>query len=185
MKIGIPTSTNKVFLIGMLFAVPLLLTTGFYFLSPHQKVPGPMELGLVSGLLIASGLLAVATCACMLARRSVELTGDEIVLKHSFYTLRLRREAMQAPVISCTDDIRSLGIAIKTNGIAAFGYYSGWFNATDGQPIFLAISGAPIVVLRFAGHPTCSVLALSASDALQAKLAAWLVQGSAPSGRPG
>ncbi|NHZ87560.1 hypothetical protein F2P45_00710 [Massilia sp. CCM 8733] len=177
-KIDIPTSNKQVLPIGVLFAVPLLLTTFFYFLTPHQKAPGSMELGFVGGMLIASGVLALVLCASMLKRHSVELGPDAIVVKHAFYTFRLARADIRAPAVERLPDVRSLGISNKRNGIAAFGFYSGWFNATSGERVFMAVSGAPVVVLRFTGHPKCSVLAVSSGGNLEADLAAWLAQGS-------
>lgn len=185
MKIDIPTSDKQVFLIGMLIAVPLLLTTFFYYLTPHKQAPSALETGLVGGILVASGLFALVLCASMRMRHSVELGADAIVVKHAFYTLRLARGKIQAPAIERLPDVRSLGITTKRNGIAAFGYYSGWFNASKGERVFMAVSGTPLVVLRLAGHPKCSVLALSSSGSLEADLAAWFAQGSAAPARGG
>lgn len=176
MTIDIPTSKKQVFLTGMLFAVPLLLATGFYFLTPHAKAPTAMETGFVSGMLIASALLGLLVCTSMLTRHSLEFNADVLVVRHAFYTFRLERARIQGPVIARSADLTSLPISTKRNGIAAFGYYSGWFNVAQGKRAFLAISGAPIVVLRFTGHPTCSLLAVNGNAALEAELAAWLGQ---------
>lgn len=181
MNIDIPTSNKQVVLIGMLFAVPLLFATGFYFLTPHAKAPTAIETGFVSGMLIASAMLGLLVCTSMLLRHSVALTADALVVRHAFYTFRLERARIQGPGITRSADVTSLAISTKRNGIAAFGYYSGWFNVAHGERAFLAISGAPIVVLRFTGHPKCSVLAVSGGAILEAELAAWLGQGaSAP-----
>lgn len=186
MKIAIPSSNKQVVLIGMLFAAPLLFAASVYFFTAHDKVPGAAEQGFTGGLLIALALFAAATCASMLARRTVELGADAIVVRHSFYTLRLQRGELHAPAVSRVDDVRSLGITIKTNGIAAFGFYSGWFNSAHGGKLFLAISGAPVVVLRFTGHPRCAGLAMTGGAALEADLAAWLGQSKGQGqGQPG
>ncbi|UOD28626.1 hypothetical protein INH39_24735 [Massilia violaceinigra] len=185
MKIDIPTSNKQVFLIGMLIAVPLLLATFVYYLTPHQTVPDAMETGLVGAILVTSGLFALVLCASMLMRHSVDLGADAIVVRHAFYTFRLARADIRASAIERLPDVRSLGITTKRNGIAAVGYYSGWFNASKGERVFMAVSGVPLVVLRFTGHPKCSVLAMSSSGSLETDLAAWLAQGSAALARGG
>ncbi|NHZ65612.1 hypothetical protein [Massilia genomosp. 1] len=165
-------------MIGMLFAVPLLLTTGFYFLTPHTTTPTATETGFVSGMLIASALLGLLVCTSMFIRHSVELTADALVIKHAFYTFRVERACIQGAVITRSGDMSSLAMSTKRNGIAAFGYYSGWFKVAHGERAFMAISGAPVVMLRFTGHPKCALLAVSGSATLEAELAAWLREGS-------
>jgi hypothetical protein len=173
MRENIPISLKQVLFVGLLFVMPILLAAIGTFGFPESHQSSKEELWFSTTVLIAAAIISIVVCRSMITRRSVELTEEYILVKHTFYTFQVHWRDIHSVTVSRTSDVPDLKISTKKNGIAAFGFYSGWFNADYGELVFLAISVPPILVIRFAGHPKCSAVALSCSSAMEAGIRAW------------
>ncbi|KAB8044627.1 hypothetical protein [Janthinobacterium aquaticum] len=65
-----------------------------------------------------------------------------------------------------------IGLSIK-NGVAAFGYYSGWFWGRHGELIFCALSKSPVYLVKFDGASKCRQLEISASPEMIRDIKQW------------
>lgn len=147
----------------------VLLTVGPLFLAMAAILWNRASLVGVA-IILAVGLLVLGMIASVVMRHSVEVSGNALVVKHSMYTLRVERSALRA--VQHITSPEQLGLSTKKNGIAAFGYYSGWFSGTRNETIFCAVSTLPADVLSLEGHPKCQRLAISSNPLV----AAWAAE---------
>lgn len=157
---NIPTSYRQVFFIFLLVTIPILFSAYVLFLPIGDRVnANDAKVGV--GLLVLSGVLSFAVCGSMLTRRSFSISDNSLQIKHTFYSVDLnRRELKNIQISEITESISSY-ISTKRNGVAAFGFYSGWFNGQYGKGIFCAVSRKPIYLLEFEGHNKLSAVLLS------------------------
>ena len=73
--------------------------------------------------------------------------------------------------------LSEIGLALRTNGVAGFGYLSGWFRRVGNEKIFCAVSQGPLWLLTFEGSAGCRQLALSASAETVRRIEEWARQG--------
>lgn len=166
----IPVSSRQVVLIGLLVAAPVLISAALIF-RDHARA-GPWPPG--AEILALSALLPVIVCGFMLARRSVVVVGNVLTVRSAFYTLSIARDQMASPALAQVASRSALGITLKRNGIAGFGFLSGWFYAMRGEKMFCAVSTYPACHLIFRGHPKCSSAAISHTEAVANVIQAWI-----------
>jgi hypothetical protein len=106
-------------------------------------------------------------------RHAIEITQDALVIRHSFYTLAIERHAVQAVQARAVSSMDELGLSTRTNGIAAFGYLSGWFRGVRGERIFCACSQWPVYLITFDGRTRCRQLALSTTPEIARNIEVW------------
>jgi hypothetical protein len=122
--------------------------------------------------IISIGLFALL--AIVARRHAVEITADAIVIKHSLYTLVLARDAVRSVQTHKVSSVDQLGLSTRKNGIAAFGYLSGWFWGAHGDLTFCAVSQWPVYLIRFEGGSKCRQIALSASPEAIRSIENWV-----------
>lgn len=161
---AIAVSGRQLGLLAVLLAAPLLLVVAIDAVGDSGQPA--RAIAMAQGVCLALAGLAVAA---LLGRHRVQLDGDELVVKHSFYTFRLHRsEAGAAELIELTG-ADALRVTLKRNGIACCGLLSGWFYGPHNEDLFCAVSAAPVYKLRFARRE----LALSCSRAMAEAIRAW------------
>lgn len=127
------------------------------------------------GWSVILAIVAVALATLLLAarRRAIDVDDDAIVVRHSLYTLRLRRAEVAALRVTPVASVAELGLSLRCNGIAAFGYYSGWFSGPRGARTFCAVSTWPAYLVAVEGSARCRHIALSMPPELAQRIAAW------------
>ncbi|WEF35120.1 hypothetical protein [Pseudoduganella chitinolytica] len=123
--------------------------------------------------ILAIGAVSVATLLLAARRRAIDVDEHTIVIRHSLYTLRLRRADAAALRVTPVASLDELGLRLRRNGIAAFGYYSGWFSGPQGERTFCAASTWPAYLVAVEGSVRCRRIALSMPPELARRLAAW------------
>jgi hypothetical protein len=103
----------------------------------------------------------------------MSLDADGLTIKHSFYTIRFRKDQLRSVEITCLRSADQLDLSSKLNGVAAFRFYSGWFKARSGQTCFCAVSSVPIYQFHFVGATPCPLLAASCSEGMAEAIRAW------------
>lgn len=121
-----------------------------------------------------AGLLVVLYF--ILTRYSVAITPEQLVVRHSIYTFKLARSEVKAVSARQVAASADLGLVIRTNGVAGFGYLSGWFRRIGNEKTFCAVSQGPLWLLTFEGSAKCRQLALSASPETIRSIEDWARQ---------
>jgi hypothetical protein len=165
-KIDFPPSPRHVVLLSLILFAPLALSfAGVWFAAPK-----PGQVPPVLGVL----LLVFAAIIVLVARRhSIEISPQRLTVRHSAYTARIERSEVAALSVQEVATAGQLGLVTRTNGIAAFGYLSGWFRRTGNGSTFCAVSHGPLYLVTFEGSAKCKHLALSASPDVARRIAAW------------
>ena len=172
-KYDIPISSKQLFYLALLILLPLALAVAAVFWAPpkpgHGKSDGVLALAIIGVIAIGiSGMLITAA-----KRHVLELSQNLLVVKHSLYTLTLQRHDVASASIRAVSSLDQLGMSTRKNGIAAFGYFSGWFWNTQGHLTFCAFSTLPVYLITFEGSARCRQLALGASPEMIRSIEAW------------
>lgn len=161
-----------VLLMLMIGAPPI---AAIFIIKPNLLSAAPTTPDTVVGVvacLICLGITA-AVAFFMVTRRAVQLFGDTLVIKHSFYTFKINKTQARGVEVDEVQSYKELGISIKTNGIAAFGYLSGRFRSRSGKRMFCAVARFPAFRFQFDGNARCPQLALSCSREMAAAIRDW------------
>ncbi|WP_374580047.1 hypothetical protein [Pseudoduganella sp.] len=164
-----PPSSRQVSLLALILFAPLSLTAWALLAT------SPKPAGLATVAVIAVGFVAILYF--IVARHAVELTPSRLKVKHSLYTFSLERSEVSALRVSELASADQIGLALRTNGVAGFGYLSGWFRRVGNEKIFCAVSQGPLWLLTFEGSAGCRQLALSASAETVRRIEEWARQG--------
>lgn len=176
-KSDIPVSSRHVLYLTLTLIVPLAIVTALIFTAPLKPQQTDASRLLAAGIIGAVLLLCLGILVAVVRRHAVELRPDALVVRHSMYTFTLRRDEMaaaEARVVTAADELR---LTSRSNGIALFGFLSGWFWRGRGDPVFCAVSAFPVQLIRFEGGARCRLLALSASPELAARIVVWANRG--------
>lgn len=152
--------------LALAFGIPALVPLGFATAAPAKSVTALAA----AALCIVIGVLAIGV---LLLRRSVEIAGEELRVRHGFYSWRIGRTAIGRVETRELAKARDLPLSLKRNGVAIFGLYSGWFYGARGEDVFCAVSAQPVFVFRFSGVGKSRTLAISCSSAMAAAITAW------------
>ena len=169
----IPTSPRQILCLALTIIAPLLFAAALVAWAPEKPGRQGGETLLAAAII---GFILVALLAMVVAtarRHVVELNGDVLVIRHSVYTLTVNRRHITSADLDEVRSIEQLGLSTRKNGIAAFGYFSGWFQSTHGELTFCAISKAPLYLITFDGHVKCRQLAIGASAETARSIVAW------------
>ena len=169
-KSDIPVSSRQILYLTLLTFAPLLLAFGVIAWAPSK--PGQSDT-LAVWIVGAVSLLLLAMIATTVKRHAIEITGKALVIRHSMYTLRIERSAVVSASVREVGSLDQLGLSTRKNGIAAFGYLSGWFRGAQGDLTFCAISARPLYLITFNGSANCRRLAISASPDVVRAIEAW------------
>lgn len=159
-----PPSLRQVALLALIMLAPL----GVAIAAVARSASTPTLVILGGVLLIFIGILYFVT-----ARHTVEVRPGRLIVRHSLYTLAIDRSAVSAVKVQQVRTNGCLGLAVRTNGIAAFGYLSGWFRTGDSSRAFCAVSQGPLYLVTLEGNPDCRYLALSADADVARQVEAW------------
>ena len=172
-KDDIPVSSKQVLYLALLIFLPLALSAAMIHWAPPK--PGQTELdnllafGIVGAIAtVLFGMLVIAA-----KRHVIEISRDVLVVKHSLYTLALERSEVESAKAREVNSLDQLGLSTRKNGIAAFGYFSGWFWGAHGNITFCALSRWPVYLVTFEGTTKCRQLALSASPEVVRRIEVW------------
>lgn len=164
---------RQVVSLGLLVALPFLASAvGIAALSGERGNASP-DLNLVIALSLLCVLVAGGLMLAIVARRSIVLAPDKLTVKHSFYTLDIVRSDASGAQVKRLHERREIGISTKRNGVAAFGFYSGWFFADGGKPCFCAVSALPVYAVYLPNNAECAVLAISCTEEMAEALREW------------
>lgn len=173
-KEAVATAWSQVAAIVLLMAVPVGIAAYMIMQKSRARVA---DTGWDPAILIVAMtvLLIITVCGAMVGRRSIELGSDELAIRHSFYSIKIARHDVSAVEVEELKSMDELGLTLKTNGVAAFGYLSGWFRMRNGARIFCAASAKPIYRVTFSSaRLNCSTLALSCSKDMAESIRRWL-----------
>lgn len=177
-KNRIPMAFRQIVYLAVTIVLPLAFAAVMVAIAPPK--PGQTATDNIVALSIvgtvAIGLAAMFMLALM--RRSVDMTADMLTVKHSLYTLRVGRADFVSMDVRQISSLDQLGLSTRNNGIAAFGYLSGWFSDIHGGVIFCAVSEKPIYLVTFEGQLKCRQLVLSANPDVVVRLKEWSSQAS-------
>jgi hypothetical protein len=163
-----PPSLRQLLLLALILFTPLVFT----FWAMSRSAPQPGALATVG--VVTVGFMAILYFVA--ARHAVDVTPERLTIRHSVYTLKIERSQVTGVSVRQADSVARLGLAIRTNGIAAFGYYSGWFRRSGNHKVFCAVSQGPLYLLDFEGSAKCRQLALSASPETIRRIEDWARQ---------
>ena len=172
-KEDIPISWRQILYLMCIMFIPLVFSGALLLWSPLQQGHTP------SGRLVAIGVVAsisaglVGILIATVKRRVVEISPSTLVIRHSIYTLVVPRDSIISVELRQVSSVDQLGLSVRKNGIAAFGYFSGWFTGIYGDLTFCAISKWPVYEVNFKGHAKCKRLALSVNAAVADAIAEW------------
>lgn len=170
----IPVESRQLDLLGSVVALPILLSAAGVVAFPLGHGATSSDVHLAAALLLLCFLLVGGLLASIAMRRSIVLDADSLTIKHSFYTAQFRKDRLLSVTITCLENADQLGLSAKRNGVAAFSFYSGWFNADAGQICFCAVSSVPIYQLHFIGTMPFPLLAVSCSESMVEAIRAWI-----------
>lgn len=160
---------RHVVLLTILFIIP---ASAAYFLLLETEADAFATI--VNGLAGTACLgIGIAVLASIGLRRSIKLTDDCLVVRHSFYRIEIRKSHISKVTCEKCDDVTTLYLSSKKNGIAGFGFYSGWFHDRQGELVFCAISSLPTYRFVFAGDVQCRSVVLSCSSDMANKIFQW------------
>lgn len=168
MKISLPApTTRQLGLLALLLLVPFGLAIATIVLSDDANQ--------VTGwFLTAFGVVMLgAICGSMLLRRSIVLDPDQMIVRHSFYTLRIHRSEAGTVTVVPLGNMEWLSKAYRTLGTAAFGYLSGWFWLPMNATGFCAVSQGPMYQVDFQREGRPATLALSCSSQVADAIRTW------------
>ncbi|MRV74969.1 hypothetical protein GJ700_24960 [Duganella sp. FT92W] len=169
----IPVSLRQVLYLALTMFVPLLFTVALVSFAP-TKPDATAASKLVAMAIVGTVVLGlIGVLVSTIRRHVVEMTQDSLVVKHSVYTLVVERREIAGIRIRQITSMDQLGLSTRKNGIAAFGYFSGWFWGLHGDIMFCAMSKWPVQLISFEGDVKCRHLALSADSELARKIEAW------------
>jgi len=163
-KNTLPPSMRQVMLLALILITPLALVIA------AMSHSGVNTAEFVLGALIAGFLVLLYF---VVTRHAVEISPERLTVRHSIYTVAIERSAISAAKVQQVRTAGCLGLAVRTNGIAAFGYLSGWFRTGDSRRAFCAVSQNPLYLVTFEGNPDCRQLALSADADVARQIEAW------------
>ncbi|MDN4052924.1 hypothetical protein QPK32_07530 [Massilia sp. YIM B02763] len=174
----IPLLPFQLVLIAAVIALPFAGSAIVVHLFSRAGASSGSDTALVHVLAILSVLVPAFLMLAIVSRRTVTFTPDGLTIRHGFYTVQLTAGAQRIARVEVVDSPDRIRIQLKSNGIAAFGLYSGWFIAAS-APCFCAISSSPICVLQVEGHPRCRMIAFSCTPAMVERVRKWQVALSA------
>lgn len=170
---NLPTSRRQLLSLALVLLVPVLLSLALVCWAPPKPGQTPADTLIAAGIAgLVLMLMAAILAACAL-RHGIGITPEVLTVKHSMYTLKLARAAVTSATVRELPSMDAAGLAIRKNGTALFGYYSGWFWGTRGALVFCAVSTHPIYLVTFEGSAACRQLVLSASPEVARRIAAW------------
>lgn len=173
-KNDIPVSPRQMLYLALTMFGPLLLTVALVSIAPVKAGQSGGSKGVAFAIVgtILFGLLAILVCA--IRRRAVTITPESLIVRHSVYTLVVNRSEVNKVQIRQIASLDQLGLSTRKNGIAAFGYFSGWFWGLNGDLTFCAMSQWPVQLITFEGSIKCKHLALSAAPELARDIETWI-----------
>lgn len=169
----IPVSSKQIFYLALLILLPPALAVAAVFWAPSKPGHGKSDDVLALSII---GVIAVGVSGMLIAaakRHVIELSQDILVVKHSLYTLAVPRKEVASASIREVSSLDKIGLSTRKNGIAACGYFSGWFWNTQGKLTFCAFSTLPVYLLTFEGSAKCRQLILGASPEMIRSIEAW------------
>jgi len=158
--------------IGSLILVPLIIV--YFVIESGPKGPTEDWGGAALVTYAIGGLTGILVCTPMFFRRQIVLSDNKLVISHSFYTLSIARSDVSSVTVTELAKADELGISTKKNGVAGFGYLSGWYNGPYGDLMFCAISSRPIYRVELDGNLRCSIIGLSCSAQMAQQIARWV-----------
>ena len=172
-KLPIPVSSRQILLLGLLTLGPLLAVAVASAKSPSNANLSPTELQLGWAIIIALTVGLAGVLAATATRHLLSLDAQALTVRHSLYTLRIDRKDVTALRVERLSNLHSLDLGLRTNAIAFFGYYSGWFGGMGREKTFCAISGGPLFLITIDGPVRCKRVALSLSNQAADDVRAW------------
>ncbi|WP_338761698.1 hypothetical protein [Massilia sp. METH4] len=173
-KNELPVSRKQILYLALAVFVPLLFAVAVIWWRPSTAGDAESDQARAAAVLAVMAIGLGAIVAAAAHRRAVELDADVLVIRHSVYTLALDRSRIASAAVKEVATVEELGLRTRANGIAAFGYLSGWFRTRHGQLMFCAISAWPVYHIALDGEAECKEIALSASPELARRIAAWV-----------
>lgn len=170
---NIPLSARQVTYLTLVMFLPLLVAFAALAWAPPKPGQTPSDTQTAAWVVGTISLLLLGIVIAVVKRHTVELTSDTLVVRHSLYTLRLSRNAIVSASVRQVASVDELGLSARTNGVAAFGYLSGWFKGIRGDAVFCAISQQPVQLITFEGKTPCRSLAISASPDVARRIEQW------------
>jgi hypothetical protein len=136
-----PPFTTK-FLYGVAFLFVCFLV--YLYVKPAAPQTADQLRGQVLALLAMFAMLVLLVGGVLWAvhRRSLTLTGDDLVIRAGFYTRRIPRPALRVTAaIECSlFERRELAPRWRTNGIRVPGFQAGWFRLANGEKALALIT---------------------------------------------
>lgn len=173
---NLPTSPRQLLYLALSLLTPMLLSVALICWAPAKPGHTPNDTLIAVGVVVVIVLLFAAIVAAAAMRHAIDITPGAIVVRHSLYTLTLERAAVTSATVRAIDSIAEAGLTTRKNGMALFGYYSGWFRGRRGAPTFCAASATPLYLVTLEGDTKCRQLVLSASPGIARDIAAWANQ---------
>lgn len=101
-----------------------------------------VNFGVLGVILLAAFLPTAILFWTAFARRTVEVTSTELVVKSAFYTAKISTSSIGPNLaIVNAENFPGGGIAMRSNGIGLPNYQVGWFSLKNGRSVFLAYTG--------------------------------------------
>lgn len=172
-KTELPIPRRQLGWLAVLLLTPMLLVSIAVTGAPPKPGHAGTDLLLGWSVIGAVTLVLLATLVMIARRHVIEIDEHVLVVRHSLYTLRLRRADVDALRVRRVAALDELGLGLRTNGIAACGYYSGWFSGRGGERTFCAISTWPAYLVTVEGTARCRRIALSMPTDVALRVARW------------
>jgi hypothetical protein len=164
-RYDIPVLPQQMAWLALLMIAPVALTFAIVFLSQPAKASAAAPI-LGATLFIVSGIFFA-----IVLRHAVEIDRAALTVRHSLYTLTIDRSDVTD--VRPLRSLKELGLSTRTNGVAAFGYLSGWFQRARGERTFCAVSALPAYLITLKEGSPCRHLAVSAGPELARSIESW------------
>ena len=172
-KKDLPVSLKQLLYLALLIFFPLAISAAVVVWAPSKPGHGGSDTLLALAIVGAIAAVLIAVLLVAARRHAVEISGEGLVVRHSVYTLALERSEVESAKARAITSLDQLGLSTRKNGIAAFGYFSGWFRGAHGDLTFCALSQWPVYLITFEGSTRTRQLAISANAQLIHEIEAW------------
>lgn len=171
-NVKIPTLPYHIAIMAILMIFPLVLT-GYILLFPFSSEAQSTSnvIGLV--LVGLAFIFSVAILFLIAMRREIMIVDNYLLLKHTFYSIKVDKSKIKSLSLEVRNNVPTDFISLKINGIAAAGFYSGWFLNSVGKKIFCAVSKKPVCRIEIFDDDGFSEVIFSCPENSFAEIRQW------------
>lgn len=133
-----PSSSLYFWTFGLTAVLPIAITGIALIAASRANPPWGILLAISLPLVMLAGVFSL-----MLAKNSVEISGEKLVIKAAFYAQEISLSDLDIAEAKVLGESNSIAFGLRENGIGLPGYQAGWFRLRDGGKAFVAVTRGP------------------------------------------